>query len=302
MSENPSMCADRKAAPEILGKVMVLGLGTTGRAVCDYLLTQQERLEVFCVYAGASSEDARAFAATLEAAGAQVFFDTIEVSGSFDLCIASPGISQFSDFYQNAAAHAKEVISEVEFAWRESAADSTWITITGTNGKTTTTALCAHLLRSGGWRAQAVGNIGDTCIEAVSKGETDYFVAEVSSYQLASTKDLAPDVAVLLNITPDHLKWHGSFEEYCAAKQRIYANLARSGGVAVMDAMNDIVRGYVRELKSIPAEERGFSYIPIGTAEGLFTSMIAAAPRMPPSWMVQSSSLNSTGQPILSSR
>ena len=47
MSENPSMCADRKAAPEILGKVMVLGLGTTGRAVCDYLLTQQERLEVF---------------------------------------------------------------------------------------------------------------------------------------------------------------------------------------------------------------------------------------------------------------
>ena len=276
MSENPSMCADRKAAPEILGKVMVLGLGTTGRAVCDYLLTQQERLEVFCVYAGASSEDARAFAATLEAAGAQVFFDTIEVSGSFDLCIASPGISQFSDFYQNAAAHAKEVISEVEFAWRESAADSTWITITGTNGKTTTTALCAHLLRSGGWRAQAVGNIGDTCIEAVSKGETDYFVAEVSSYQLASTKDLAPDVAVLLNITPDHLKWHGSFEEYCAAKQRIYANLARSGGVAVMDAMNDIVRGYVRELKSIPAEERGFSYIPIGTAEGLFTSMIDA--------------------------
>lgn len=116
------MCADRKAAPGILGKVMVLGLGTTGRAVCDYLLTQQERLEVFCVYAGASSEDARAFAATLEAAGAQVFFDTIEVSGSFDLCIASPGISQFSDFYQNAAAHAKEVISEVEFAWRESAA------------------------------------------------------------------------------------------------------------------------------------------------------------------------------------
>ena len=50
MSENPSMCADRKAAPEILGKVMVLGLGTTGRAVCDYLLTQQERLEVFCVF------------------------------------------------------------------------------------------------------------------------------------------------------------------------------------------------------------------------------------------------------------
>ena len=225
MSENPSMCADRKAAPEILGKVMVLGLGTTGRAVCDYLLTQQERLEAFCVYAGASSEDARAFAAALEAAGAQVFFDTIDVSGSFDLCIASPGISQFSDFYQNAAAHAKEVISEVEFAWRESAADSTWITITGTNGKTTTTALCAHLLRSGGWRAQAVGNIGDTCIEAVSKGETDYFVAEVSSYQLASTKDLAPDVAVLLNITPDHLdRYDHCMQNYVDAKMRILQN------------------------------------------------------------------------------
>ena len=79
-------------------------------------------------------------------------------------------------------------------------------------------------------------------------------------------------MAVLLNITPDHLKWHGSFEEYCAAKQRIYANLARSGGVAVMDAMNDIVRGYVRELKSIPAEERGFSYIYIALPKGFSTA------------------------------
>lgn len=146
------------------------------------------------------------------------------------------------------------------------------LAITGTNGKTTTTALAAHILNVCGKKAQAVGNIGDTCIDAVASGAVDCYVAEVSSYQLASTKLFKPEVAVLLNITPDHLKWHGSFEAYAEAKRKIYANCDENCTV-VLDATNDVVRGYVRELKKQPASERKFSYIPLGTCHGLNESM-----------------------------
>lgn len=276
MSEGSSSKTDRKAAPVSLGDVLVLGLGKTGEAVCEYCLGERDRIASLTVAAGVRSDASLAVAKRLEARGAKVVFDTTSFEDAYDLCIASPGISQFSEFYQNALRAAREVISEVEFAWRESARDSVWIAITGTNGKTTTTALTAHLLRSAGMNAVAVGNIGDTCIEAVRRGDADHYVAEVSSYQLASTKQFAPQVAILLNITPDHVKWHRSFEAYCEAKQRIYANLAKSGGVVVMDAVNDVVREYVKDLKRIPAAERGFSYIPLGTAQGIGHSMIDA--------------------------
>lgn len=276
MTGEASYLADRKAAPERLGRVLVLGLGKTGEAVCEYCLDQGDRVESLTVAAGAPNEVARASAARLEARGARVLFDTTTFSEHYDLCIASPGISQFSDFYAHALAACDELISEVEFAWRESARDSVWVAITGTNGKTTTTALCAHLLQSAGMQAVAVGNIGDTCIEAVRKGDADHYVAEVSSYQLASTRDLAPQVAVLLNITPDHIKWHKSFEAYQAAKQRIYANLATVGGTVIMDAVNDVVRARMKELKAIPAAQRGFSYIPLGTAAGIEGNMVEA--------------------------
>jgi UDP-N-acetylmuramoylalanine--D-glutamate ligase len=276
VAETLSHTSACKAAPENLGKVLVLGLGKTGQAVCNYCLSQASRIESLTVAAGASNAAAQASAAPLQRAGARVLFDTQEFSETYDLCIASPGISQFSDFYQNALAHSAELISEVEFAWRESAKDSVWIAVTGTNGKTTTTALCAHLLQAAGKNAVAVGNIGDTCIDAVAKGQANYYVAEVSSYQLASTKNFAPQVAILLNITPDHIKWHKSFEAYCQAKQRVYANLAKVAGVCVMDATNNVVREFVKELKSIPAQDRGFSYIPLGTASGITGNMIEA--------------------------
>lgn len=276
MADGSSLIASRKAAPKHLGSVLVLGLGKTGQAVCSYCLDQADRITSLTVAAGAPNEQALAEAHELEARGARVLFDTTDFTEQYDLCIASPGISQFSDFYQHASAHADEVISEVEFAWRESRRDAVWIAITGTNGKTTTTALCAHLLNASGKRACAVGNIGATCIEAVAQDVADYYVAEVSSYQLASTKDFAPQVAVLLNITPDHIKWHKSFEAYCEAKQRIYANLARVDGVVIMDAVNEVVRAYVKELKQIPRDERSFSYIPLGTAEGISGNMIEA--------------------------
>ena len=279
------LIANRKHAPHHLGRVLVLGLGKSGRAAVAYLLPLLDgRVEALAVAAGARSAASEEFAAEARAAGALVAFGdeavgvlAAEAGGSFDLCIASPGISQFSAFYEAAAAVSAEVISEVEFAWRESAADSRWVAVTGTNGKTTACALAAHVLAGAGLAAAAVGNIGDPCIEAVAAGRTDVYVAEVSSYQLASTARFAPNVAVLLNITPDHLHWHRSFEAYRDAKLKLLANLPGvPGAVAVLDATNDVVRAEVRRLRALDAGERGFSYVPLGTAAGLTGDMRAA--------------------------
>ncbi|MBE6470605.1 MAG: UDP-N-acetylmuramoyl-L-alanine--D-glutamate ligase [Coriobacteriaceae bacterium] len=270
----------KKHAPEDLGDILVLGLGKSGRIAADYCLgAAAARVRSVTVAAGADTEANRAQGERYAAQGAHVIYgedvpaEALPEGGRFALCIASPGISEFGAFYARARECSDEVVSEVEFAWRESARESRWVAITGTNGKTTTTALCAHLLASCGMRAAAVGNIGDTCLSAVQDGDTDVYVAEVSSYQLASTRLFAPDVAVLLNITPDHLKWHKGMDNYIAAKQRVYANLAATGGTVVMDAVNDIVRAQVRALKAIPAQQRGFSYIPMGAAEGLSVDM-----------------------------
>ena len=263
----------KKHAPVSLGAVLVLGLGKSGTAAARYCVNLLgNRVSSLTIAAGEATDASRAVAAEFEKAGATVFFDTYEFEGEFDVCVASPGISENSDFYHAAQAVSAEVISEVEFAWRESAADSTWVAITGTNGKTTTTALAAHILAVCGKKAQAVGNIGDTCIDAVASGEVECYVAEVSSYQLASTKDFKPEVAVLLNITPDHLKWHGSLEAYAEAKRKIYANCDENCTV-VLDATNDVVREYVKAIKRTPVEERKFAYIPMGTCHGLNESM-----------------------------
>ena len=90
-----------------------------------------------------------------------------------------------------------------------------------------------------------MGNIGNTCIEAVGNGEADVYVCEASSFQLASCQAFAPEVAVLLNITPDHLYWHMTFEAYAEAKKQVYANLGKNQGTLVIDAVCDVTRDCV---------------------------------------------------------
>ncbi|MEG2947956.1 MAG: UDP-N-acetylmuramoyl-L-alanine--D-glutamate ligase [Raoultibacter sp.] len=275
MSTPVTLMPNRHYAPERLGRVLVLGLGKSGRAAACYCLDiLGSRVDELVVVAGPASDSAQAFAQDIVARGATVVFDHYEIEGTYDLCIASPGISQFSDFYCSAAVAATEIISEVEFAWRESDVSTRWVAVTGTNGKTTTTALTAHVLQACGVRARAVGNIGDTCLEAVAADAADVFVAEVSSYQLASTDRFAPNVAVLLNITPDHLAWHKTHEAYVSAKLKVFANLADvDRAVCVLDATNDEVRKQVKIFRSQTTQQRGFAYLPLGCAQGLQASM-----------------------------
>ena len=222
--------------------LLVLGQGTTGLDIVRWALAHTDRVGEVVVYGGASSSANDATRA-LEEAGARFVYDTEDVEGSFDVCVASPGISEFSDFFAAARNHAGQIMGEPEFAYRLT--PERWVGITGTNGKTTTTALTNHLLHAAGMRSSAVGNIGDTAISRVDgRGEGEWFVAELSSYQLATTSELHPRVAVLLNITPDHLAWHRSHENYARAKCRLFANLTPSD-LAVVDVEDEGVRDHM---------------------------------------------------------
>ena len=202
--------------------LLVLGLGKTGLAVAEWAADHLGgRVRSACLYGGAKAAPIDRTRA-LEERGVRCVLGTEEVECAFDVCVASPGISEFSDFFASARAHASEIMGEPEFAYRLS--PDRWIAVTGTNGKTTTTSLVDHILNASGMPSHAVGNIGSVPTAAVDAREPgSWFAAELSSYQLACSSLLHPRVSVLLNITPDHLAWHRSLEAYAAAKRRIFA-------------------------------------------------------------------------------
>lgn len=211
---------------DAIGDALVLGLGRTGEAAARYLASLgSPRVTSVTLYGGASSTPGEKTRG-LEAAGVRVVCGTEEVSGSYDLAVTSPGIPLDSAFARSATACSRELVGEVELAFRES--PERWVAVTGTNGKTTTTSLTAHLLVVAGMGARTVGNIGTPPTEALASGraEGEWLVAELSSFQLASAPTLHPRVAVVLNVTPDHLEWHHTMEAYAAAKERVLANLA----------------------------------------------------------------------------
>lgn len=134
-----------------------------------------------------------------------------------DLLISSPGIHRNIKFFQEAEKKKIPIISEIEFAYRHT--NSKIISITGTNGKTTTTSLIAYILNNAGKRAVACGNIGYTFSEAIlDYPESTIFVVETSSYQLDLVSTFAPAISLILNISPDHQEYHKTMEDYILAK------------------------------------------------------------------------------------
>ncbi|MDZ4169092.1 MAG: UDP-N-acetylmuramoyl-L-alanine--D-glutamate ligase [Coriobacteriia bacterium] len=216
-----------------LGDILVLGLGSSGEAAASYCASLLGTEVDSVTAADSGADDAlRERATRLEALGVRVHVGVDRLDGEYETTIASPGIPPHAPLMVSARGVSQRVVSEIEFAWERSTVP--WVAITGTNGKTTTTALVAHLMTEGGVAARPVGNIGPPAITAVLKGGPDVLVAEVSSFQLALTQRFHPRVAVVLNITPDHVDWHGSLESYVADKSRILANLD-ADDVAVID-------------------------------------------------------------------
>ena len=281
------MLAGKKRAPESLGRVLVLGLGKSGHDAVDYLMAQ---LGGARDPAGRVRRAAQRRLRRLRAQGPRLrrHRGVRRGRGRSPGRVLRQGISSCASqaraspsspsLYRSAAAVSDEVVSEVELAWRESDESSTWVAVTGTNGKTTVTALTNHLLRAAGMasvrRRQHRRHVH---LRRGRRRRTDVYVAEalarISSHLRSCSR---PNVAVLLNITPDHLHWHHTLENYAAAKMKVLDNLAQvPGSVAVMDASNDVVRAEVRRLRGYRRRAAVSPVVPMGTAEGLQGDMRA---------------------------
>jgi len=141
-----------------------------------------------------------------------------------DEVVKSPGIPEKNDLVKQVRAKGIPIISEIELAFRYKG-DSKIIAITGSNGKTTTTALMYHICKHGGLDAAMVGNIGFSFARQVAESPKPWYVAEISSFQLDDIKTFRPDIAILTNITEDHLdRYDYQFEKYIASKFRITMN------------------------------------------------------------------------------
>ncbi len=223
-----------KPEVELRGKrVLVVGLARTGVATA-----------LFCEARGAlvtatdtlANSDLTGAAAKLSSAGI-----SLELGGhrreSFlaaDLIVPSPGVPFNQPDLVAARQQGIAVWSEIELAWRF--LRGRLAAITGSNGKTTTTALTGHILKSAGLPVLVGGNIGTPLISLVEESsDASIAVAEVSSFQLEAIVAFRPDVSVFLNLTPDHIDRHGSMEGYAAAKARIFENQKREDA-AVMNA------------------------------------------------------------------
>jgi UDP-N-acetylmuramoylalanine--D-glutamate ligase len=148
-----------------------------------------------------------------------------EILNTAALVVKSPGIPDTAELVVALRARGVEVIDEMEFAFRHRPEGSILIGITGSNGKTTTTRLIHHLLQTAGKNAALVGNVGYSLAKHIAtEPKADYYVAEMSSFQLDGCRDFRPDVAIVLNISPDHLDRYGyDMKSYIRAKFRIAA-------------------------------------------------------------------------------
>ncbi|HOO57027.1 MAG TPA: UDP-N-acetylmuramoyl-L-alanine--D-glutamate ligase [bacterium] len=223
-------------------RFIVVGLGVTGRACAKFLSGGGADVSVTDV-----REDLSGVADAIEeirANGAGFITPDAVCNERFDALVLSPGLAPDDPRVEPLIAAAGEWMSEIELAYRLSTGKI--LAITGSNGKTTVTTLLGDILKAGFDDVRVVGNIGNTFIESIAgSDEKTMFVAEISSYQLEGCFEFKPDVAIVLNVQPDHLLRHGTMENYADVKSRILMNMD-SNGAAVLNA-DDM---YVKEMGS----------------------------------------------------
>lgn len=228
--------ADKATATQVLsGHILVAGAGVSGKACARFISSLGAQVTV----ADGSAEARETVAAEL---GVSTADPEVLIAGGvadYSLVVTSPGWRPDSPLLVAAQGAGIEVIGDVELAFRLDRAEvfgpqRTWLVVTGTNGKTTTTGMLASIMEQAAVRtgdtAAAVGNIGVSLFDALESPERiSVLAAELSSFQLHWSSTLTPDVGALLNLADDHLDWHGSFSHYAASKAK-----ALTGVVAVV--------------------------------------------------------------------
>lgn len=224
-------------------KVVILGAAESG--VGAALLAKQKGLEVF-VSDGGMIRDSFKKELSLHHIPFEEGGHTAGKVLDASLVIKSPGIPEKSEWVKQIRKAQIELISEIEFAYRYKGS-SRIIGITGSNGKTTTTALTYHLCKTGGLDCAVVGNIGFSFARQVATDPKEVYVAEISSFQLDDIKTFRPDIAVLTNITEDHLdRYDYQFEKYIRSKFRIIENQTKDD-VFIYNEDDEVTIKYLKQ-------------------------------------------------------
>ncbi len=209
-------------------KTLVIGAGKSGVAAANFLAAHDER--VVLADSKADPELPYELDRRVERAFGR---DDDGLLADVREIILSPGVPVTIPLLQHAALLAIPVIGEIEFAYRH--LRGTVIAVTGSNGKSTTTALIGEILNVAGRQPVVAGNIGKPLIRAIDPDQPRTYVLELSSFQLESVDKFHANVALLLNVTPDHMDRYSSFDSYAAAKYRIFRN-QQPGDVAIVNA------------------------------------------------------------------
>jgi UDP-N-acetylmuramoylalanine--D-glutamate ligase len=228
-------------------RILVTGLGVSGFAACDAL---SERGSIVTVVSADATAVISERARILEILDVDVRLGPehlLDVPEGTELVVTSPGFRPDHPLLLAAAARGIPVWGEVELAWRMRAPSGAapWITITGTNGKTTTVKMLACILRAAGLRATSAGNVGTPLLEAVLHPDPyDVLAVELSSFQLHWQRSVAPFASACLNVAPDHVDWHGSMQEYSLAKAKVFE---RTQVACVYNVQDPVTEQMVRD-------------------------------------------------------
>ncbi|MBQ4818428.1 UDP-N-acetylmuramoyl-L-alanine--D-glutamate ligase [Aquimarina sp. MMG016] len=223
-------------------RLVVLGAGESG--VGTAILGKKEGYEVFVSDKGTITDHYKEVLRNFEIEWEEQQHTEDKILNA-DMVMKSPGIPDKVDLVQKLNGKEIPVISEIEFASKYTSAKI--IGITGSNGKTTTTMLTHHVLKNGDLEISMAGNIGDSFAIQVAENDTPYYVLELSSFQLDGIIDFAPHIAVLTNITPDHLdRYEYKFENYIASKFRITMNQTE-GDYFIYDADDEVIVHYLEK-------------------------------------------------------
>ena len=201
-------------------KLVILGGGESG--IGSAVLGVKQGFDVFVSDAGTIAQEVQKELNQLGVSFEEGGHD-LDVILKASLVMKSPGIPDHIDLIQQIRSSDIKIISEIEFASQYT--DATLIGITGSNGKTTTTLLTHHLLKESGLNVGVAGNIGYSFARQVAESDREVYVLEISSFQLDDIHKFQPEVAVITNITPDHLdRYQNNFSKYIASKMRIIEN------------------------------------------------------------------------------
>jgi UDP-N-acetylmuramoylalanine--D-glutamate ligase len=210
---------------------VVLGLGKSGFSVIDTLIELGVGVTAIAKKIEPETLDlAELIGATVLQGDSPELLANLKTSPDF--AIVSPGFRPDHPMVKRLGDLGIAIYSDIDLAWRlrdKTQRVARWITVTGTNGKTTTSELAAHMLRTGGYRAVACGNIGNPILDMIRDPEGfDFLVVELSSFQLHYSHELVAEASVFLNFAEDHIDWHGSLESYFGAKAKIYHHTAQA--------------------------------------------------------------------------